>query len=285
MSTHHPRNDYAAHARASSADTAMAELLELDAEVLNPYLTRLTSWLAHLAEPAPTRILDLGSGPGTGSLALARQFPEAVVTAVDLSAQMLHRLQKQAATQGVADRVHVLQANLDEQWPRIGGEETFDLMWSAAFLHHLTDPHRALRQAFNHLRPGGLFVVTEMDFFPLFLPRNAGPGRPGLEARLHAATNTRPAHEWTNQLIEAGFTVTECRPFEVRLDRETAGPALNRYARACLAMLRSHAESALADDDLAALDALLDDTRADSIGRRGDLTVRTTRTAWVARRS
>lgn len=54
--------------------------------------------------------------------------------------------------------------------------------------------------------------------------------------------------------------------------------------RSAQVWLRSHATTALDTDDLAALDALLDETQPHSIARRDDLNVRTTRTTWIARR-
>ncbi|MFF5480994.1 class I SAM-dependent methyltransferase [Streptomyces sp. NPDC012935] len=284
MSMHYDIHGHISHSRASGSDIAMAQLLELDAEVLAPHLAELTGWLAELARPVPRRILDLGSGPGTGSLALAHRFGSAAVTAVDISPQMLHRLHKQAAAHGVAERISTLQANLDERWTQIGEAGSYDLMWAAAFLHHVADPAHTLAQAFDNLRPGGLLAVTEMDFFPRFLPEDTGIGKPGLEVRLHAATNTQPPHEWTAQLQDAGFTVEEQRPFEIRLDRTQAGSALNDYAQICLGKLRSHATDILDGDDLAAWDVLLDQTQPHSITRRDDLGVRTARTTWIARR-
>ncbi|MFE4995524.1 class I SAM-dependent methyltransferase [Streptomyces mirabilis] len=284
MSTHHTTHGHIGHERASGFDVAMAELLELDAEVLKPYLTELTDWIANLADSVPARIMDVGSGPGTGSLALADRFPAASVTAADISPQMLHRLQKQAATHGAAGRIRTLEANLDKPWPLSGKGEPYDLMWAAAFLHHLSDPARTLAQAYGQLRPGGLLAVSEMDFFPRFLPEDAGVGRPGLEARLHAVTNTAPPHAWDRTLTDAGFTVDVRRLFEIRLTASQAGPALGNYAQVCLTKLRSHADDALEADDLAALDALLDETHPLGIVRRGDLSVRTTRTTWIARR-
>ncbi|MBP0459072.1 class I SAM-dependent methyltransferase [Streptomyces bomunensis] len=262
----------------------MAQLLELDAEVLASHLAELTALLADHADPAPARILDLGSGPGTGSLALARRFPAAEVTAVDVSPQMLHRLRKQAAAHGVADRISTVEANLDGSWDVIGESGPYDLIWAASFLHHVADPARTFAQAFEQVRPGGLVAVTEMDFFPLYLPEDTGIGRPGLEARLHAATNTQPPHEWSDHLKDAGFTLKERRPFEIRLDSTQAGPSLNAYAQASLARLRSHATDVLDADDLAALDALLDETQPHGIAHRDDLRVHTTRTTWIARR-
>ncbi|MFI2242534.1 class I SAM-dependent methyltransferase [Streptomyces chrestomyceticus] len=284
MSTHHDTNGHMGHERAGEAERAMAQLLELDAEVLAPYLAQLTGLLARRVGPGPARILDLGSGPGTGSLALARQFPAAQVTAVDISPQLLHRLQKQAAARGAAGRISTVEANVDKPWTKITEKGPFDLIWAAAFLHHVSDPARTFTRAFEQLRPGGLIAVTEMDFFPRFLPEDTGTGRPGLEARLHHATNTQPPHEWTDPLADAGFVVEERRPFEIRLDGTQAGPALNTYAHLSLAKLRSHATDILQADDLAALDALLDETQPQSIAHRDDLSVRTTRTTWLAHR-
>ncbi|MEU9798879.1 class I SAM-dependent methyltransferase [Streptomyces sp. NPDC051000] len=272
------------HASATGSDIAMARLLELDAEVLASYIAELTGRLAELTSSAPARILDLGSGPGTGSLALARQFPSAHVTAADISPQMLHRLHERAAAHGVAERVTTLETNLDEPWTEISERGPYDLIWAAAFLHHVADPARTFTQAFEQLRPSGLIAVTEMDFFPLLLPEDTGFGRPGLEARLHAVTNTQQPHEWAGSLTDAGFTVEERRPFEIRLDHAQAGPSLNAYAQSCLAKLRSHATDVLDADDLAALDALLDETQPQSIAHREDLRVHTTRTTWIARR-
>lgn len=123
-----------------------------------------------------------------------------------------------------------------------------------------------------------------MSFFPRFLPEDTGTGRPGLEARLHAATDTQPPHAWTAPLTDAGFTVEEQRTFEISLDRTQAGPALNDYAHTCLAKLRSHATHVLDADDLAAWDLLLDPAHAHGVARREDVRVDTLRTTWIARR-
>ncbi|MFG2622567.1 class I SAM-dependent methyltransferase [Streptomyces sp. NPDC048507] len=214
MNTHHHHHGDIGHEPASGSDIAMAQLLELDAEVLASYLAELTGRLAALAHSAPARILDLGSGPGTGSLALAlaHRFPTAAVTAVDISATMLHRLLEQAAARGLADRITTLEANLDEPWDGIADRGPYDLVWAAAFLHHVVDPARTLAQAFEQLRPGGLLAVAEMDFFPLFLPEDTGIGRPGLEARLHAATNTQPPHADPSRPRPGGTGPERLRP-------------------------------------------------------------------------
>ncbi|MFE5718761.1 class I SAM-dependent methyltransferase [Streptomyces erythrochromogenes] len=282
--THRDTHGHDGHESAAGSAVALAQLLELDGAVLAPYFSELTGRLAELADPSPARILDLGSGPGTGSFALARRFPAAHLTAVDISAQMLHRLRTQASAHGIADRISTVEANVDESWAALSEDGPYDLIWAAAFMHHVADPARTFARAFEQLHPGGLIAVTEMDFFPRYLPEDTGVGRPGLEARLHAATNTQPPHEWTDHLRDAGFTLEERRPFDIRLDATQAGPSLNAYAQASLAKLRSHATGVLDADDLAALDVLLDEEQPHSVARRDDLSVRTTRTTWIARR-
>lgn len=275
-------NTAAATAAMNTAATtaAMAEILELDAEVLGTYLSELTTWLGELSDREPVRVVDLGSGTGTGAIALARRFPRAGVSAVDVSPQMLQRLSVKASGLGLADRVRGVQADLDQDWPALG---TSDLVWAAAALHHLADPDRVLSHVFDALRPGGLLAVTEMDFFPRFLPEDIGVGRPGLEARLHAALKGAPAAGWTDHLVRAGFTPVAERAFVIDLPAPLPG-ATARYAQACLRKLRSHLDGQLPAEDLAALDAVTDDESPHGVLRRDDLTVRTTRTTWVGRR-
>lgn len=274
------RDPHRDHTDADADAVAMAELLELDAEVLRAHLSDLTGWLGELADREPGHIVDLGSGTGTGAIALARRFARAEVTAVDLSPQMLHRLSEKAHALGFADRVHGVQADLNEGWPALGA---CDLVWAAASLHHMADPDRVLADACDALRPGGLLAVTEMDFFPRFLPDDIGPGRPGLEARVHAALDNRPAADWAGHLARAGFAPEAERAFVIDLPAPLP-PAAARYAQVCLRKLRSHLDEQLPPEDLAVLDTVIEGEGPDSILRRDDLTVRTTRTTWVGRR-
>ena len=86
----------------------MAELLDLDAEVLHSYLTEVTAWIDALAAEPPHRILDLGSGTGARALALVRRFPGADIIAVDKSAPLLHHLSGKARALGVARRIRAV---------------------------------------------------------------------------------------------------------------------------------------------------------------------------------
>jgi SAM-dependent methyltransferase len=279
----------------------LAAILDLDADVLRDQLSEATGWLAGLAGDMPVRrILDLGSGTGTGTFALLRRFADAEVVAVDMSPHMLHHLRARAAAQGLTDRVRTVEADLDAEWPNLSREapsreapstaDGADLAWMSAALHHMTDPDRTLRQTRAALRPGGLLAVVEMTGFPRFLPDDIGLGRPGLEARCYAVLDRQRAEElphqgadWGPRLAAAGFAVEGERVLSIELDAplpESAG----RYAQAIFQRMRPGLEGQLDADDLAVLSTLIDSDGPDSLLRRDDLRIRTTRPAWVARR-
>jgi ubiquinone/menaquinone biosynthesis C-methylase UbiE len=269
------------HEHHDDLDT-LAEMIDLDAEVLRDHLTEVMAWLHERSGGRTRRILDLGSGTGTGALALAQRFPGAEVTAVDVAAPMLRRVRDKARGHGLSERINTVQADLDTRWPAL---EPVDLVWASASLHHLADPDRVLADTFATLRPGGLFAVVELESFPYFLPEDVGIGRPGLEDRLHAALHDTIRHDvpllgsdWGPRLVKAGFTVEAERPFVIALTAPLP-PATGRYAQVALGRLRSGLGERLDAEDLATLDTLL---HGDGLPARTDLTVRTTRTVWLA---
>lgn len=187
----HAADHAAPHVHEHEHDTAVqAEILDLDAEVLAEHNASITAWLP--VETSPRRIVDLGCGTGAGTLALLRRFPAAQVTAVDSSAPHLRRLQAKAAAAGVADRVHLVEADLDAAaWPDLG---TPELVWASASLHHMTEPDRTLRQVNDLLAPGGLFAVVELAGFPASCPGTPrGTPRAWRSAAMPHSTTTTPS--------------------------------------------------------------------------------------------
>ena len=257
----------------------MAEILDLDAEVLGEYHREVIAWVtADISGKA--RVIDVGAGTGTGALALARQLPDAEVIALDVAAQMLDSIQGKARALGVADRVRTVQADLDQPWPEDLGPA--DLVWAANSLHHMGDPARAVGQIYATLRSGGVLAVTELDSFPRFLPDPAGAA---LEERIHAAmarardeAGMHMHEDWPARFAEAGFTVEAERRFDVVLNPPLPAAA-TRYAQLTLHRAQDNLDGKLGADDLADIDAVIA-----AIPSRDDLTVRTSRTVWLARR-
>ena len=260
------------------AHSPLAEILDLDADVLHDHHRELITWVGSLAPERP-RIVDLGAGTGTGSLALARHLPDAEVVAVDVDEPMLEHLRHRAHALGVADRIQTVQADLDLPWPELGPA---DLVWASASLHHLADPAQALAQAFGTLRPGGVFAVTELDSFPRFL---SDPDGAALEERCHAALAVRRleaglhmTEDWGAHLAGAGFTVEAHKHFDIEL-RPPLPAATGRYAQISLERMQHGLTDRINAEDLAALA-----TVAAGVASRDDLTVRASRTLWLARR-
>ncbi|MET9610181.1 class I SAM-dependent methyltransferase [Streptomyces sp. NPDC006512] len=110
--------------------------------------------------------LDLGSGPGPQTLALAH-LGFSSVTAVDTSRALLDELAGHAATAGVADAVHTVHADLVEALPRVTGPATAAaIVCMGDTLTHLpgtADVRALLNGAARALRPGGHLVVTYRD--------------------------------------------------------------------------------------------------------------------------
>lgn len=285
MTSHAP-----AHGHAHD-DASIAEILDLDAVVLKGTLGDITAWVGERVPSPPQRILDVGAGSGTGTVALAERFPTAQLLAADRSAGMLDRVRSAATAAGVAERVSTVQMDLDGAWPELGA---VDLVWASASLHELADAERTFGLLAGVLSPGGLLVVVEMDGPPRFLSRGesrstaeSGDGAAALEARIHEllAEKRSPAHnhpDWSDGIERAGFTRIEKSSFAVDLPLEPDA-AGGRYAQTYLRRLAPVAVPRMTASERALFEQLIADDGPLSLRHRGDLRLRTGRTAWAAR--
>jgi SAM-dependent methyltransferase len=269
------------HHRDSAHDEALADLLDLDAAVLGSWQDEVITWLEPFLPTTPKRILDFGAGTGNGTLALARRFPTAQLTALDRSPVMLQRLQRTIAGGGLEARVDTVQADLDEEWPQ---PHAAHLVWAASFLHEVADPDRVIRRIGAGLAPGGVLLVVEMETLPRFLPEDVGLGRPGLEDRCIAKLtgigwNSHP--DWRAPLEQAGLEVVGQRSFPSAVRPDRAAGA--RWAQAWLRRVREVLDGQLDAVDLTTLDRLLAGNDPGSVLHR-DLSIRAGRAAWAARR-
>ncbi|MBO1752757.1 class I SAM-dependent methyltransferase [Actinotalea sp. BY-33] len=278
--TQHGQTGDATHAgHATHPD--LADLLDLDAQVLGTYLPAVTAWAAEHTTDVRT-VLDLGAGTGVGAVALAARFPEAQVLALERSPLMIERLAAASLAHALTDRLQTVLADLDEPWPAL---PPVDLAWASSSLHEVTDPARVLRAVHDALRPGGVAVVIEMDALPGVLPHDVGSGRPGLEARCHAAlaeAGWNAVPDWTPALAAGGLDVIEQRRFPVEVG--PGDPQAEEYARAGLRHQRLALTDRLPAEDLATLDRLLADHGPDAVLSSARLTIRGSRVAWLARR-
>lgn len=101
--------------------------LKVDRRALipRPETELLVEIVVGLCAVPPASVLDLGTGSGAIALALAKAFPTARVTAVDVSDEALELAGENASTCGLGERVRWLKSSWFSSLPQ---EDTFDLI-------------------------------------------------------------------------------------------------------------------------------------------------------------
>jgi ubiquinone/menaquinone biosynthesis C-methylase UbiE len=103
------------------------------------------------------RFLELGAGTGAGTRAVAKAFPGARITCLDLSPPYLKHARKTLVD---ADRVDFVQGDASDLEFR---GERFDAVYSIFLLHELplTIRETVLEESFRVLKPGGFFGAVD----------------------------------------------------------------------------------------------------------------------------
>lgn len=122
------------------------------------------------------RLLDVGAGSGAIAVTLAVHRPQAQVTAVDLSADALAIAQKNAQSNGVAERIRFLQSDL---LSAVAGEH-FDVIVSNPPYVPLEDRNTLHPQVREHEPELALFAGAEgLDVYTRLIPQAWNALRPG----------------------------------------------------------------------------------------------------------
>ncbi|MGB7685280.1 MAG: class I SAM-dependent methyltransferase, partial [Solirubrobacterales bacterium] len=101
--------------------------------------------------------LEIGSGTGYFSLNLVQLGLIERLTATDISPGMLKRLEATAEALGIAEATTTV-ATEAEELPF--EDESFDLVFGHAVLHHIPDLERAFAEFRRVLRPGGMIAFA-----------------------------------------------------------------------------------------------------------------------------
>lgn len=180
---------------------AMAPLMHLPA--------MLMADLVKADSKQPLRVLDAAAGHGLFGITIARQYPNARITALDW-ANVLTVAKENADLAGVADRFSLIPGSAFEvDW---GGP--YDLVLLTNFLHHFDLPtcRTIASKAHAALAPGGQAITLE------FIPepdRISPPPAAGFALTMLATTARGDAYtfaEYDEVFTKAGFSKNEFHP-------------------------------------------------------------------------
>lgn len=169
--------------------------------------------------PTDATCLDIGSGRGTMAIWLAESMPDATVVAGDLD----HKSFKPNELPNL--RLEEMDANTADL-----GDGVYDLIHCRALLCFLPAKMAVLQRIKRALKPGGAFVVTEMDF------GHIAKGPSGFWSTFWTAyLEFADAQEWDfrlgarlpRMLAQVGFTDIDARHIApiLNVEGETAGAA------------------------------------------------------------
>ena len=174
----------------------------------------------------PRQILDVATGTGDVAIALARACPEAQITGMDLSREMMAVGVRKVEAAGLADRIGFGVGDaLDIDLP----DEAVDAVTCALGVRNFASLEQGFREFARVLTPGGIVAVLELTepesgllhtgyrlYTRLYLRRMAQHYSDDPEAYdylLHSVARV-PAREWMTALMEqAGLEQCHYRIF------------------------------------------------------------------------
>ena len=131
---------------------------------LGPALSSISTLHDVFSRPG-ARLLDIGSGGGWSSIALARAYPGATVTGIDIDEQSVAMATVNAQSAGVADRVTFLHQDASTL-----PAEQFDAAFAFECVHDMPRPVDVLAAVRKALAPGAPLVVMDEAVADEFAP-------------------------------------------------------------------------------------------------------------------
>ncbi|MEH1841105.1 MAG: methyltransferase domain-containing protein [Nostoc sp.] len=152
------------------------------------------------------KLLDIGCGPGTITMGLAKIVAPGTVTGIDKEASQIRIAAENAVTQDIKN-TNFLEANI-YALPFL--DNSFDAIFSHALFEHLQSPALALEELWRVLKPGGTIGLRSPDWGGFLIT----PTTPQLDQAIaylkwilqQNSGNPYVGRELSGLLRQAGFT-------------------------------------------------------------------------------
>jgi predicted O-methyltransferase YrrM len=105
-------------------------------------------------------LLELACGLGRGIVGLAAAYPNSKFTAQDGDAASLDLARQAWTDAGIADRVKVIHSTMED----VSANQEFDAVLINISMHECRDLDKVAQNAFNALKPGGVFVISDFPY-------------------------------------------------------------------------------------------------------------------------
>ncbi|WP_153506071.1 class I SAM-dependent methyltransferase [Cumulibacter manganitolerans] len=121
------------------------------------------------------QVLDIGAGPGTITIDLARIVAPGRVVGIETTDEILATARSNARA---ADAPGSLSFEKGNVYDLAYDDDTFDVVHAHQVLQHLSDPVAALREMARVCKPGGVIAARDADYGAMtWFPAVAGIGR------------------------------------------------------------------------------------------------------------
>lgn len=168
--------------------------------------------------PSGSRVLEAGCGVGAQTATLAKNSPEAQITAVDISETSIAEARRKTSAAGIA-HVRFEQGDI---FNLPYGPDFFDHIFVCFVLEHLSRPVEALHTLKNHLRPGGTITVIEGDHGSVCFHPDSKAARQSIQCQVElqrrSGGNAMIGRELYPLLHSAGYRSIRVSPRMVYVD-------------------------------------------------------------------
>lgn len=116
-----------------------------------------------LVVPPHAHVLDVGTGTAVSAITIARRYPDARVTGIDINTKMLKVAEAAVARASLSDRIELMRVN-GEEMPF--ADATFDAVLLSFTIEDMVNQGAGVKEISRVLKPNGSVVVLGLGGLP-----------------------------------------------------------------------------------------------------------------------